>query len=157
MVAEKKEEEKGAVETSGVVKDGCKVKLDCVGMLDDGTVFDDPNKKEPIEFVVGKKNVIPGIENAVLGMGLNEEKEIMVDSKDAFGERRQDLLKKFSKKGLPKDTKLTVGSFITLKDDQGQVIPAVVTKIEEDDIIIDLNHPLAGRSLKFKLKVVGIE
>ncbi len=136
------------------IKKGDKVKIDYTGTLDNGTVFDTSVGKQPIEFEVGTGMVIPGFENAVLGMKKGEEKEIKLQAKDAYGERNDQLLKKVPKEQLPKDPLPKVGMMVGLSSPQGQQIPAKIIEVTDKEITIDLNHPLSGKSLSFKIKVV---
>lgn len=136
------------------IKKGDKIKVEYTGTLDDGTVFDTSEGKQPIEFEVGKGMVIPGFDNAVVGMKKEEEKEVKLEAKDAYGERNDQLLKKVPKEQLPKGPEPKVGMMVGLSTPQGQQIPAKITEVTDKEITIDLNHPLSGKTLNFKIKVV---
>jgi FKBP-type peptidyl-prolyl cis-trans isomerase 2 len=138
------------------IKKGDKIKVDYTGTLDDGTVFDTSEGKQPIEFEVGKGMVIPGFDNAVVGMKKGEEKDVKLQAKDAYGERNDQLLKKVPKEQLPQGPEPKVGMMVGLSTPQGQQIPAKITEVTDKEITIDLNHPLAGKALNFKIKVVEV-
>ncbi len=138
------------------VKNGDKVKVEYTGKLDDGTMFDTSQGKAPIEFEVGAKKVIPGFEKAVIGMKKGEEKEVKIKPEDAYGNRNPEMIKKLPRKMLPKDQEPKAGMMILMKTKEGPQIPAAITAVSAEDITIDLNHPLAGKNLNFKIKVVDI-
>ncbi len=136
------------------VKKGDKVKVEYKGTLDDGKVFDTSEGKAPIEFEVGAKKVIPGFDNAVVGMEKGEEKEVKIKPEEAYGILRPDLVKKIPRTVLPKDQEPKQGMMIVMKTKEGVQIPARIKEVSAQDITIDLNHPLAGKTLNFKIKVI---
>lgn len=137
------------------VKDGDKVQIEYEGKLKDGTVFDSSkNHDKPLEFEVGKKMVIPGFEKAVMGMEKDEEKEVTIEPKDAYGDPNPQLIQKVPKDKMPPDIK--EGMMVGVALQNGHQVPAKITKIEGDTVTLDLNSPLAGKTLIFKIKVVGI-
>ena len=133
---------------------GSKVKVEYTGTLDDGTVFDSSEGREPLEFTIGGNQVIPGFENQIKEMKLNEEKTFKIKPSDAYGEKNEQLIREIPRGKFPPE--IEVGGRLVLKSPEGQQIPAVVTEIKDDSVVIDLNHPLAGKELTFKVKVVGI-
>ena len=137
-------------------KQGDKVKIDYTGKLDDGTVFDTSEGKEPIEFEVGTKKVIPGFESAVIGMEKGQEKEVKIKPDDSYGQIRPELVKKIARKMLPPDQEPKEGMMILMKTKEGQQIPARIKEVSKEEITLDLNHPLAGKTLNFKIKLVDI-
>ena len=138
-----------------VVKKGDKVKVNYVGTLEDGTVFDDSEKHgHPLEFVVGEGQVIPGFDKAVEGMKVGEEKDVKIEAKDAYGEYRDDLLKDVPKSSIPEEAK--EGMMLIMNQPDGQQIPVVLKEFRGDMAVIDFNHPLAGKNLIFKIKLVEI-
>jgi len=137
------------------VKEGDKVKVEYTGKLEDGTVFDQ-SKAEPLEFEMGAKQLIPGFEKAVMGMNLNESKTITISKEDAYGDARPELRKEVPKKVLPAEKEPVVGMHIAVKIPTGQTIPGKIAEINKDSVVIDFNHPLAGKKLIFEIKVVGI-
>ena len=125
------------------VKKGDKVKVEYVGTLDDGTVFDSTEKHgEPIEFEVGSGQLIPGFDKAVLGMDKNEEKDVRIEPDDAYGEHNPGLTKKIPKSQLPKNDELAPGMMLMLTLPNGMQFTAMVAEVDTETVTIDLNHPL---------------
>jgi len=138
------------------VKKGNKVKLHLSGKLKDGRVFAATEAKEPLEFEAGAGEILPGIDDEVIGMEENEKKNIILSPEMGFGERKEELIKKVDKNVL-KGKKAEVGQRISMQTEKGRTVPAKVIEMEADKITLDLNHPLAGKELMFEIKVVGIE
>jgi len=136
------------------MKPGTKVKVHYTGTLSDGTVFDSSEGKEPLEFTIGENRVIAGFENGIKEMKVNEEKSIKIPAKEAYGEREEELVTKVPKDKFPPE--IQVGGQLLLKGPEGQRIPAAIKEIKDNEVIIDLNHPLAGKELNFKVKVVAV-
>lgn len=139
-----------------VVEDGKIVKVHYTGTLDDGTVFDSSEGKEPLQFTVGEGKVIKGFDLAVKEMNLDEEKEIHIKSEDAYGDTRAELIKQVPRDQLPKEQEPQVGMILGVGMPNGQQIPARITAVNDTEVTIDLNHPLAGKNLNFKLKLIEV-
>ena len=139
-----------------VIKLGNKVKVEYEGRYEDGEVFDSTAKHggEPIEFVVGAGMLVGGFEKAVEGMKEGEEKEITLKPEDAYGEVNPQYVQALPKEKFPAEAE--VGMMIGIPTPMGQ-IPAKITAIDEETVTVDLNHPLAGKTLVFKIKVVSFE
>lgn len=133
---------------------GTKVKVHYTGTLNDGTVFDSSEGKQPLEFTIGENQVIKGFEDGIKDMKINEEKTITINPKDAYGEKNEQLIRSVPREKFPPEVQ--VGGHLVLKSPEGQSIPAVVAEVKDDAVVIDLNHPLAGKELTFKVKVVAI-
>ncbi len=134
------------------VKKGDKVKIHYTVSLKDGTVFDKSKAEKPLEFTVGSEQMPRGFDRAVRGMKLNEEKKVTIDAEDAYGKRNESLIMKFVKTDLPENFEPRIGMVIKL-----QGIPGTIVNIDETNIILDGNHPLAGKDVVLDIKVVGIE
>ncbi|MFC1728687.1 peptidylprolyl isomerase [Nanoarchaeota archaeon] len=141
------------------IKKGDTAVIEYEGTLDDGKVFDSSKGRDPLEFEVGSGKVIKGFDTAVIGMEKGEEKEIKLTPKDSYGERNEGLVKEVPKKSIPPNIELKEGLVLLLKTPEGQQIGAQVKEIKEKDevVIIDMNHPLAGKNLTFKIKLVNIK
>ncbi len=158
------EESAGVVDTapeisaSGktVVSEGDTVRVVYKGTFADGSVFDRSPENEPLRFIVGAGEVIPGFEAGILGMSLNEEKTITVKPEDAYGLRDEKLIRGIPKAMFPADVPPEIGKSINLHTRDGQELPATIIKIEADTVTLDFNHHLAGKELTFQIKVVGI-
>ncbi|MGF3554769.1 MAG: FKBP-type peptidyl-prolyl cis-trans isomerase [Thermoplasmatota archaeon] len=140
-----------------MVKKGDKIKVEYEGMLEDGTVFDSSASKGcPLEFEVGAGLLLKKFEEAVIGMNIGEEKEITLSPKEAYGEHKPEFLKEISKKYFPEDQEIQPGMFFMMVMQNGRKMPVKISSISDDSVVVDLNHPLAGKTLIFKIKVVEI-
>ena len=138
-------------------KQGSKVKIDYEGKLDDGTIFDSSEKHgKPLEFEIGKKMVIKGFEDAIIGMEKGKEKEITIKPEQAYGEHNDQLIKKVPREQLPKEPEPKEGMMLAIGTPDGKQFPAKITEVTDKEIILDLNHPLAGKTLHFKIKLVEV-
>tara|TARA_B110000014_G_scaffold258679_1_gene245172 strand:+ start:1502 stop:1927 length:426 start_codon:yes stop_codon:yes gene_type:complete len=126
------------------------------GKLKDGEVFDSSEGREPLKFVVGDGNMIPGFENGVLGMQLNEKKTLEIPFDQAYGDIRKDLFHEVSNDNLPQDLKPEIGMQLQSKSQDGSVLNVTIIKVNENSVTIDANHPLAGKDLYFDIEVVEI-
>jgi peptidylprolyl isomerase len=138
------------------VASGLFVSVDYTGTLDNGEVFDSSEGRQPMEIEMGSGRVIPGFESALMGMTLNETKTFTLSAEEAYGQRDDSRAQAFPKSDVPPGMNPEVGQMLMLSTPQGQQVPARVDRIDEDNIIFDLNHPLAGQALTFKIQVVGI-
>jgi peptidylprolyl isomerase len=136
------------------VKKGQFVQVHYTGRLEDGTIFDSSEGQQPLEFQAGSGEVIPGIDNAVIGMAVNEEKRILISADDAYGQRREDLTREFPISMLGGEM-VTPGQSLWFNTPRGP-IQGKVLDLDEEHFTVDFNHPLAGKNLEFDLKVVGI-
>ena len=139
------------------IKKGDYVKVEYHGTLDDGTVLDSSeNHCDPLVFEAGCNQVIPGFDKAILEMEPGEEKEIKIEAADAYGDVKLELIQKVSKEHVPEGQDIEKGMMLMVEMPNGGQIPATITEIEEETLTIDLNHPLAGKNLNFKLKLIEI-
>lgn len=139
------------------VKENNTVKVHYVGKLSDGQVFDSSEGKEPLEFTLGQGKLIPGFENGLIDMKLNEKKTIIISQEEAYGESREDLIQEVAKSQLPEDIIPEVGMGLVSKSSDGNETNLLIVEVKEATIVIDGNHPLAGKELTFDLEVVGIQ
>ena len=139
------------------VKKGSKVKIHYTGTLDNGQVFDSSEGKDPLEFEAGTGKVIKGFDAAVVGMKKDEEKEVKLKPEDAYGERNDQLKQKIPKDKINIPGEIKPGMTLAVTAPDGQQFPVQVLAVEDENIVIDLNHPLAGQNLNFKIKVVDIQ
>lgn len=139
-----------------VVKKGDTVSVNYHGKLDDGSTFDSSEGRPPLEFTVGQGQVIKGFDDAVLDMKVGEKKTVNIPVAEAYGERSQEMLVQIPRSDFPADITPEVGMELQMSDDQGHVFPVVVAEVQDDTIILDANHPLAGENLTFDIEVVKI-
>jgi FKBP-type peptidyl-prolyl cis-trans isomerase 2 len=137
-------------------KNGDTVTVHYTGRLVDGTVFDTSVSGEPLEFTVGERHVIPGFEQAVLGMEVGDTKTVNIPSDDAYGEHDADLVFQLEPGDFPPDVDLEVGQQLQLDQPDGRVVHLMVADVTESMVTLDANHPLAGKDLTFELELVGI-
>lgn len=137
-------------------KDGDKVKVHYTGKFEDDTVFDTSQGRAPLEFTIGKGNIIPGFEHAVLGMQAGEKKTFTIPPDEAYGTRRDELMVEVNKSDFPPDVTPEIDQQLQMKRPDGNVITVVVSKIEGETVTLDANHPLAGKTLVFDVELVEI-
>jgi len=137
-------------------KQGDKVRVHYVGRLDDGRTFDSSRDRDPLEFTLGEGQVIPGFEQAIEGMEPGEQKEVSIQSDQAYGAHREELVFSVPKEKMPDEMEPQVGQQLQLQTTDGQTAVATVTEVKDSDVVLDTNHPLAGKDLKFDLQLVEI-
>lgn len=137
-------------------KKGDKVKVHYTGRLNDGSEFDSSKDREPLEFEIGSQQVIPGFENAVLGLKTGESVTVNIPSDDAYGSRVDEMVLKIEKEKLPPDFNPELGQQFQLPQQNGQNVVVTVTDISDTQIELDANHPLAGKDLTFDIQLVDI-
>lgn len=138
-------------------QEGNVVKVHYTGKLDDGTIFDSSEGREPLEFTLGSGQVIQGFEEAVTGMSVGETRSARVSADDAYGQRREDLLLEVDRQQIPENIDLAVGTQLQLQQGDGQTVPVTVAELGNDSVTLDANHPLAGQDLIFDLELVEVE
>jgi len=134
--------------------DSVKVHYTCT--TDDGLVFSSKDQDKPLQFIVGKGNLLQPIEDGVIGMSLNETKVINIPHEEAYGDLYKELIKEVDKALLPENVEVKVGLQLTSTQEDGSEIHFHVTKVMENSVIVDGNHPLAGKDLEFKIELVEI-
>ncbi|PMB01015.1 peptidylprolyl isomerase [Fischerella thermalis CCMEE 5268] len=140
----------------GQAKLGDTVKVHYTGKLDDGTVFDTSVEREPLQFSIGEGLVIPGFEQAVVGMTPGESKRTNIPADEAYGPYRPELVMVVDKERIPTDVSVEVGQMLQISQSNGQAIPVVVTEVSDSQITLDANHPLAGQELIFDIQLIQI-
>jgi len=139
------------------IEKGNKIKVEYEGKLENGQVFDaSKNHGKPLEFEVGTGSVIKGFDAAVIGMEKGEEKEVTIKPFDAYGPVRPDLVKEFPRERLPKEREPKVGMTLGMALPSGQHMSAKIIEVKDKTVKLDMNHPLAGKTLMFNLKIVEI-
>jgi FKBP-type peptidyl-prolyl cis-trans isomerase 2 len=138
------------------VKSGDTVKVHYHGRLTDGTIFDSSEGREPLEFEVGSGMVIKGFDDGVTGMQVGDKKTINIPVDDAYGPVNEAMLVEFPRANFPEDMAPEVGMQLNMTSGDGQVIPVVITDVQEEVVSLDANHPLAGEDLVFDLELVEI-
>ena len=132
------------------------VKVHYTGTLSNGQVFDSSLEREPLQVQLGQQQLIPGFENGLVDMEVNEKKTITIPKEEAYGEVRKELFHNIPKEELPDHIKPEVGLELIAKNPDGSEQPLRVAEVNEDHIVIDANHPLAGHDLIFDLELIEI-
>ena len=142
--------------TPMMVQDGMVVSLDYALRLDAGDVIDSSSDGEPLEFLQGSGQIISGLEQALYGMRVGEEKQVTVAPADGYGEMDPAGVQFFPASVFPEDMELEVGMALQAQDQDGHVHTVYVSEVQEDGVLLDFNHPLAGETLHFQVKVAGL-
>lgn len=137
-------------------ENGNRVKIHYKGKFADGKVFDSSEGREPLEFSIGGGQVIPGFEEAVTGMETGEKKTVKIPPEKAYGRHMEELVIKMKKSQFPPNIKPEIGISLHLRHPSGGTLGVVITGIEDDIVILDGNHPLAGKELTFDIELVEI-
>lgn len=139
------------------VQKGDKVKVHYHGTLTDGSTFDSSAGREPLAFEVGAGMMIAGFDQGVVGMTLGEKKRIQIAPADAYGESDPNMVIEFPKDRFPEDMVPEAGMQLNMSNGQGQQFPVVITEVKDEVVVLDANHPLAGKELIFDIEMVEIE
>jgi FKBP-type peptidyl-prolyl cis-trans isomerase SlyD len=142
--------------TPNTVQDGLVVSIHYTLTLDDGEVVDESTADDPLLYLHGADNIIPGLEKALTGMAVNDSKRVTVSPEDGYGEYDEEAVEALPRNLFPDDMELEPGIVLGLRDEDGNVFDAVVVEELEEEVVLDFNHPLAGENLHFDVKVVSI-
>jgi len=121
-----------------------------------GDVIDSTNEGEPFEFRVGSSQVIPGFEKALIGMKAGEKKLFEVTPDEGYGQENPEGIHEVSKDELPPDIKPEVGMTLYAREPNGQTIPVRISEVKEDAVVVNFNHPLAGKNLNYEVEIIEI-
>lgn len=132
------------------------VKVHYTGKYENGDVFDSSSGCDPLEVQLGSGQVIPGFEKALEGMGPNDKKTFTLEPCEAYGERKDDLEQSFQLTDFPEDFDPEVGQVLILQTPEQGQFPATVKALQEDSVLLDLNHPLAGKAITFDVEVMEV-
>lgn len=135
---------------------GDTVRVTYTGKLNDGTVFDTSEGKDPLEFVLGEEAMIPGFERAVDGMTVGESRIVTIAADEAFGQRRDEMIIQVNKEQIPEDLDTAVGQRLQIQDSTGSSLIVTIVEITESTVTLDANHILAGQDLTFELQLEEI-
>lgn len=137
-------------------KSGDTVRIHYTGTLADGTTFDSSEGRDPLEFTVGSGQIIPGLEKAIPGMAVGEKKTVDVPCAEAYGERESAAMQTVPREQIPEEIEVKPGLQLQVQTPQGQVMPVTVAEVNDSEVTLDANHPLAGRDLTFNIELVEI-
>lgn len=139
-----------------VVEDGKEVSFDYVLSVD-GKVVDSSKERSPLVYVHGQGVIIPGLERQLKGLHQGDEKNIIVLPKEAYGEIDPNAFQEVKKSSLPKTVIPQVGGLLEGKDGEGRTFNGMITELKQDSVMVNFNHPLAGKTLSFQIKIVSIK
>ena len=135
---------------------GDTVRVHYTGRLEDGTTFDSSQQRDPLEFTLGQGQLIPGFENAVVGMQPGESKTETIIADQAYGPHKPEMLIEVARQQLPDKINPHVGQRLQMRGKNGDAVPVVVINVVDTHITLDANHPLAGKDLTFEITLVDI-
>ena len=136
-------------------RSGDTVKVEYTGKLKDGTIFDTSTSREPLQFMIGYGQIIPGFDKAVIGMNVGDKKTINISSDQAYGPHLEDKVLKVNKNQIPQHLELEAGQQVQVSQKDGGKIIFVVTGVSETGVTLDGNHSLAGKDLIFEIQLLG--
>ena len=122
----------------------------------DGEILDSSAEEGPLEYLQGHDNLVPGLEKALTGMEIGDELKVTVEPDEGYGVYDDEAVSHIPRLEMPSDIPLEVGTELVMEDDDGSYISAVITWVGADEVKLDFNHPLAGRSLDFEIKIIGL-
>jgi peptidylprolyl isomerase len=137
-------------------KNGDTIKVHYTGKLNDGSVFDSSENREPLEFQLGNGQLIPGFEKAVTGMSVGDSTTVTIPATEAYGDVNEELILNVDRSRMPADINPEIGMQLQVQQPNGQPIPVVITEVTDEFVMLDANHPLAGKDLTFDIEVVEI-
>lgn len=138
-------------------KNGDTVKVHYTGSLDDGTIFDSSEGKEPLQFTIGDGQLLPAFEQGVVGLAVGETTNIQLTAQEGYGLKQDKLIGKLPLEALPPDLTPEVGMRLQMKTPEDQVVILKIIEVSDNDITVDANHELAGEDLNFEIELVRIE
>ena len=139
-----------------VVKDGSQVFVQYTLSGENGKLIESNKGKEPLKYTHGQHQIIPGLEKGLAGMKVGDEKRVKVKPEEAYGPVNKEAFQEFPKEKIPPEG-LKVGAVLTAKGPQGEVLPVRVHEVKEKTVVLDMNHPMAGKTLFFEVKVLDIQ
>ncbi|HHE65430.1 MAG TPA: peptidylprolyl isomerase [Bacteroidetes bacterium] len=137
-------------------KIGDTVRVHYTGKLADGTIFDTSEDREPLEFKIGDGQLIPGFEQAIVGLKPGESTSVIIPAEDAYGSYDEDLVQQIDRNKLPDDLEPRVGQQLEAIQGDGKRFVVIISEVTDSSVTIDANHPLAGKDLNFEIKLLEI-
>ncbi|MFP4040622.1 MAG: FKBP-type peptidyl-prolyl cis-trans isomerase [Desulfosudaceae bacterium] len=137
-------------------KSGDKVKVHYTGKFENGETFDSSQDREPLEFTIGNGEIIEGFEESVVGMTAGETKQMTIEPDKGYGHYQEELAVEVERAQIPPDIEVEIGQQLQIRQPDGEVINVTVTDVSEESVILDANHPLAGKDLHFDIELVEV-
>lgn len=136
--------------------DGDTVRIHYTGTLKDGTEFDSSSGRDPLEFTIGEKSILPTLEASILGMGVGDTAKVEIAAADAYGPRIDEAIQVVERSMIPDEISVTVGNQLQATAPDGQTLVFTITDANDQTVTLDGNHPLAGEDLTFDIELVEI-
>ena len=133
------------------------VRVHYTGKLMSGEVFGSSMDRDPLEFTLGSRELLPGFEEGVVGMKPGESKSLTLQPPEAFGDRREDLVIEFAKNEFPPNIDPSVGLQLKLANPSGPALTVVITEVGKESVTLDGNHPMAGKTVVFDIDLIEIK
>lgn len=138
------------------IKQGDTVRIHYTGTLLDETVFDSSEGRDPLEFVVGSRQIITGLDSAMPGLTVGDKKRVEIACVDAYGPINPAMRQDIPREGIPDDVPLEPGTQLQMQTPDGQALPVTIVDANDATVTLDANHPLAGQDLIFDIEVVSV-
>jgi len=135
---------------------GDTVKVHYTGKFDDGTVFDSSREREPLEFTIGKGQLIKGFEEAVDGLAQGEKATVKIPPEKAYGQRREELVIRIGREQFPPTIEPKEGIMLNIRHPSGGLMEVSIVEVNDSTVTMDANHPLAGKDLTFEIELVEV-
>ncbi|WP_028578185.1 FKBP-type peptidyl-prolyl cis-trans isomerase [Desulfomicrobium escambiense] len=135
---------------------GTRVLVHYTGTLDDGTQFDSSRGREPLEVILGQDMVIPGFEKAIVGLEPGQSVTVTIPEEEAYGAHNEEMVISIPRTSFPAEIKPALGEQLVLRSPDGNEIPALIVELDDTDVTLDANHPLAGFALTFEIELVSV-
>jgi FKBP-type peptidyl-prolyl cis-trans isomerase SlyD len=140
---------------NNTIQDNLVVTMDYSLIVED-ELLESTEEGEPIQFIQGLGQIIPGLENALYGLKTGDQKQVVVQPEDAYGDYDPESIQITKKEEFSEEVPLEVGTFLDLADDEGDILSAQIIDADEETVTLDFNHPLAGKTLKFEITVTDL-
>ncbi|MDD7971536.1 FKBP-type peptidyl-prolyl cis-trans isomerase [Roseinatronobacter alkalisoli] len=137
-------------------KAGDTVRIHYTGTLSDGSVFDSSEGRDPLEFQLGTGAIIPGLDRAIDGMTVGDQKTVTIPSAEAYGEYQPEARQEVPRDQIPDHIPLDPGTMLQMQTPDGRAMPVTVAEVTDQAVTLDANHPLAGKDLTFAVEVVSV-
>lgn len=137
-----------------IVAAGDKIRVSYVGRFENGSMFDTSEGREPLEFIVGAEQVIPGFDRAVVGLRPGESCRVVVAPDDGYGIHVDAMVAEVERNLIPDNEKLVLGSMLEVCLEDGQTLEVQVVELSDSAVVLDGNHPLAGKDLHFEIEML---
>jgi len=137
-------------------KSGDTVRIHYTGKLDDGTVFDSSEGRDPLEFTIGEKTIIPKLEDACVGMQAGDSATVQVAAEEGYGPHQEEAVQTVERSMIPDEIDLTIGAQLQASAPNGEQLMLTVVAVTDDNVTLDANHLLAGKDMTFDIALVEI-